>query len=361
MIFIKLKQEKISNSQLTFAVIGFTIGSSLVLPPGRDLASKAWMAIILGLLEGIIFILIFTNLSQKFNMKSYFEILKKIFGKFLGTIFFSIFVLYCIHLCSLVLRNFMDFISTTMMLTTPIMAIGIAVLATTVYATFYGIGVIGRNSQVLVPLTFIAVAITVILLYKDMNIMYFKPFFEVKIKELLLASHGAASFPFGETVVFLMIFPLVKNSKKVRSSVIKGVMYGGLIILVAVLRNIAVLGIRSTIATYPSAQAVRLINIGNVITRLEVIIFFNLLTMGFIKCSVLLWCSCKGLSELLNMNKYQDVIIPVAILILFVANFQFQNVMDNVKFTEFYPLYVPFIQVGIPGLALIVAKIRKLI
>ena len=342
-------------------VIGFTIGSSLILPPGRDLQSKAWMAILLGLLEGLIFIAIFTTITQKMKKKSFLTILTEVFGNIFGKILYFLFTIYCFHVGSLVLRNFMDFISITMMPATPIFAIGLAVLVATAYAAYHGIGAIGRNSEILVPLTFIAVAITVLLLYKDMKIDYFKPFFEVKLKELLTASHSTATFPFGETVVFLYMLPYVIDPSKTRKSMSLGVIYGTSIILIAVVRNIAVLGIRASVATYPSAQAVRLINIANVITRLEVIIFFNLLTMGFIKACVLLWGSTMGFTQLLKIDNHRKLVVPVAIAMLFVATYQFQNVMENVLFAKVYPIYAPIFQVGIPVLTLIVAKIRKLI
>lgn len=359
---MKAKSENISVKQLWFAIMGFAIGSSLILPPGGAVQQNAWAAILLGFLEGLVIIYLFTALPIKFGNISFHDMLCKVFGKIIGKALFLLFIIYCFHLGSLVLRNFMDFLSITMMPEAPLISFGLAFLTVLIYANYLGIGVVTRNSELLVILTVIAVLITIVLLVKDIDLANFKPILNIPLKELAIASHGAATFPFAETVVFLLVFPFVKDCKNIRSTTMKATACAMLVILAVVVRNIAVLGNLQSISTYPSATTARLINIADIITRLEVIIFLNLTSMGFIKISVLLWGSVHGFAQLFNYQKPNRLIIPIAIAMLLVANYQFESIMENVKLAvDWYPLYAPVFQVGLPLLTLIVGKIRRLI
>ena len=56
------------------------------------------------------------------------------------------------------------------------------------------------------------------------------------------------------------------------------------------------------IYTYPSYTAVRAVNIFEVITRIEILVVINFLTMGFIKVTVLYYAVSLGTAQLLKLK-----------------------------------------------------------
>lgn len=61
-----LEKDRISNFQLSVLIIGFVFGSSLILNPGVNAGHDAWIAVSLGLMEGLLIAWIFTALAKRF-------------------------------------------------------------------------------------------------------------------------------------------------------------------------------------------------------------------------------------------------------------------------------------------------------
>ena len=187
------------------------------------------------------------------------------------------------------------------------------------------------------------------------------PILDVPIGKLLLASHGAASFPFAETVAFLMVLAFVDKPEKGPSAVFRGLLITGFILIMLAARNAAVLGQMAAIINYPSYIVVQVIDVGDILTRLEAVVAINLITMGFIKISVLFYGTVLGLAQIFNLRSYRPIIFPVGILMVILALTNVGNTMEMLEFaSKGYPFYaVPF-QIGIPLITLVIAKLRKL-
>lgn len=57
----------------------------------------------------------------------------------------------------------------------------------------------------------------------------------------------------------------------------------GFMLITITVRNAAVLGDMASTYTYPSYMAVQVIDIGDILTRVEVFVAINFITMGFIE------------------------------------------------------------------------------
>ncbi len=229
------------------------------------------------------------------------------------------------------------------------------------HAAWHGIEVIGRTAELLVIAAILTVILTTSLLFPEFNMDNLRPALTTPLPELLRAGHGVAAFPFAETVVFLFVFPYLNRKQKLRRSVSLGLALAALVLLLVSLRNIVVLGPTLRNITYPSFQAARQISIAEIITRLEVLVAINFLSMGFIKLAVLLYASTIGTAQAFKLHSYKHLILPFMILMVILAITGFSNLPENIEFAqEIWPVYAPFFQVGIPLLTLAVAAIRKL-
>jgi spore germination protein KB len=357
----QLEKGKISGSQLVYLIVGYIIGSSVILPPGGAAKQDAWLAIVIGAVEGGIFALIFTTLARRFPGESIVEILETVFGPYLGKLIAVSFLWYSFHLGSIVIRDFTDFFTTAIMPETPSIVFAALLVLVSAFAVFNGLEVITRCSLVLVPLTVFFLVITFLLQVNQLDFNNFLPLFETPIWQLLKISNTVAAFPFGETVTFLMVLPFLNQTNEGRSKTIIGILWAALFIMLASWRSIGALGATGYIFSYPAFEAVKLINLPFVSMRLEIIIVINFLMMGFLKITALHYSTVLGLGQIFKLRSIRPLIVPIGILMVIFSIINYSGFLENVEFTyQVYHIYALPFQLGMPLLTLIVAAIRKL-
>ena len=358
---MSLEEGRISRFQLIMLMVGFIFGTSMLVSPARSAGHDAWIANLIGIMEALLIAWIFSALADQFKDKTLIEINDLVFGRILGKGISLIFIWYLFHLSALVLSLFAHFFVTEIYFTTPkvvLLIVGVAVCASTVGR---GIEVLGRCSLVLAPLAFLIITNDMVLAIPTMDIKNLLPILDIPVEKLLWAAHSAASFPYAETVAFIMIFAFLNNHKGRYAPVATAILIGGVSLTLAVTRNSLVLGPIESIFEYPTYMAVQMIDIGDILSRLEVVIAIFFLFTGFFKVSVLIYGTSLGLSQILKVRSYRPLIIPVSILMII---FALTNVGSNVELFAFieevFPIYTLPWQLGIPLVTLIVAKLRKL-
>lgn len=356
-----MEKGRISGLEAILLMTGFIFGSSLILSPGRGAEQQAWQAILLGLAEGTVFALIYTALMMRFPGKTMIEIADTVYGSVIGKMISIPFIGFLFHLGSLVVRNYLDFIKLEILTATPssvVLFVGLLVCA---YAAHSGVEVMSRCSQGLVILTIILFLLITLLLSMQIRLEKLLPFFSVPAGQFLWAAHGVATFPFGETVVFMMVLPFLNRKQETRGIVLKALLIGGVILALASARTTSILGGSAKLFLYPDFQAARLIDVGGIFTRMEIILATDFLMMGFIKITALLYGTSLGVAQLFRVSGFRPLVFPLGVLMFLTALMNFYSVSENVELVaNIWPVYsLPFI-LGLPLLTLIVAGIRRL-
>jgi len=168
------------------------------------------------------------------------------------------------------------------------------------------------------------------------------------------------SIPFGEIVGFLMIFPYVNDLKQVKRSAFLGLIIGGIYFLIVILRNIAILGTIGSIHVLPSYQIGSLINFGEVITRMEVLVAVVLLFNIYIKVCIFYYITVLSIAQFFRLQSYRPLVIPVGIISLILAIDMFSSPVEEAYIgANIYPIYaIPFV-VLFPIVSWIIASIKK--
>jgi spore germination protein KB len=320
-----------------------------------------WLTVLAGLGEAIIFVLIFTTLAKRFSGNSLIQINDIIYGSYIGKGISLLYLFYFLLLLVLNIRTVGDFFVTAIMPETPMVVFIIMIVFVCASAVRNGIEVISRCSFIVIVLAVIEILLTVILLIKDMKLTNFLPVFDLPLQEFIKASHMMAVIPFGETVVFLMIIAYVNKVKQVRKSAMLALIMGAIFLLLIVMRNTAVLGIAGPAQNYPSYQAVRVIDIRNIITRVGFLNIFAFIILMFLKISVFYYATVLGTAQLLRMRTYLPLIIPIGAIAIYGSITAYEYSHEIIDFVEnIYPvLSLPF-EVGIPLLSIVIAAIRGL-
>lgn len=355
-----MNKEIISGKQGVCILTLFIFGSTLVYGTGGEAKKGAWLAIAIAVICALLMGIIYGKLLSMFPEKDLFDILKLVFGKFMGRALSLLFIWYTIHLGGLVLYNFGEFIANVGLGETPRVVPLSFMVILCVWAVREGIEVIGRWTEIMIIFVFFIIFMSNVLSIPMLKLDNLRPVLGNGIKPVINGAFSSFSYPFAETVLLTAVFSSLSDSKSHSKIYIKGLLLAGINIIIIAARNTMVVGeYVLSINNYPSFLAISRINIGNFIERLESAVSIVFLTCGFIKVSICLLAASKGVSKFFNFKDYRFIVMPIALIMM---NFSFIVTKDMMELTKWnsqvYPYYAVIFQVILPGIILIGAKIR---
>lgn len=353
-------KEIISDRQGIILLILFILGSTIVLGVGTKAQQDVWIAIILGLLMFLPIIIVYGRLLTLFPEKDLYEILEVLFGRIAGRIISILYIWYSIHLGAMVLFNFSAFINVVGLPETPRIVPSICFMILCVYGVKLGVEVISRWGEFFITILFIIGAIIALLSIPNFKLDNIRPILSDGIKPVILGAIDVLSFPLSETVVFIAIFSSLQKKASYYKVYVTGVALGTLLVLAIATVNILVLGSYIKSLNYFNTYVTTArISIGDFIQRIEILVSVAFLVAGFIKISMCLMSAVKGINKLLNLKDYRSIVIPVALLMLNLSFFVYEDVMDNQRFVaEVYPYYAILVNVIVPVIILGAAELK---
>jgi spore germination protein KB len=350
----------ITGRQIQCLIIMFWGGSLVILSASGTAKQDVWIAILMATLMILPNIALYSRIIKLYPGLNLFEIFDKICGKYIGKTFSLIYTLFALHLGSMVVNTFNQFIHILNTPETPVILTGAMVTALAVWAAKNGPENIARVAKYTWPILLFSVAGTFVIAIREMDINNLLPIMETDMKSLLNSATSYYALPLGEAILCLCFFSSVDKNTKASGIFLKSLIWFiGLLLLIAV-RNVLILGLPSVIQFYfPSYQAVSVISVGEFFTRIEVLIGVNLMLAGFIKICVCLYCSSLGLTKLFNFSDQKQMVVPCALIIFTLSEMLTKNSIQYLDFTKIYPIYVLPFEVIIPVIVWIVAEIRN--
>ncbi|HHW31544.1 MAG TPA: endospore germination permease [Clostridiaceae bacterium] len=351
-----MEKVRISSIQLSMLLSGFLFGSTVILSPAQGAKNDAWLAILLGGATGTLLMLCYATITSLNPSKTLVDILKEKMGKVAGNFFALLYIWYFIHLASLVFRDFGEFICTTTFPETPMVVVIGLFAVVLVYAVNSGIEVMGRLGELLVliiPLIVIVISLSLITTH---DFTAFLPVLGNGITPVIKASFDYLSFPFGETVAFLMLFPHLNKKEKLKKVVFVSAVISILLVLVTFFRDIFVLGSdlmeRSIFIPHLTSLLIPGLNV-------EPLVDINLLIGGGIKISVCIYAAARALSQIAGIGDYRKLTGAITIFCIVLSIWSFESVLELFTWTEkvWFLYSIPF-QIVIP-LALLFLSLKK--
>ncbi|WP_298839249.1 GerAB/ArcD/ProY family transporter [Clostridium sp.] len=356
-----MKNEIISERQGIILITLFLIGSTFLIGSGDVAKQDAWIAVIIAISCSIVLLLMFSRILSLYPGKDLFDILQIVMGKFAGKIISILMIWYAFHLGALVLRNLSEFTNILIFADTPVVIPMCFLTMLIIWCLKAGIEILGRWSEFFI---WIAISITLtiaILSIPDIDITKLKPLLNNNLVPILKGSFSSFSFPFGETVVFTMVFSNISKIKSYKKTFIIGLLMGGGIILLATFRNILVLGSEAISRIYfPTSMVVSLIHLGSMLQRLEILVVMAFLICVFVKVSLCTFAVCNGISKVFGFDDYKFISTPISLLMLSFSFIIYNSTME-MSFWAFnvYPYYSFIFEVIIPLVIYILAEIKN--
>jgi spore germination protein KB len=356
-----LNKEKISDFQGIKLVILFIFGSTLVMGTGGEAERDTWISIITAVVLSIPLLFIYSRILSLFPGKDLFQILELNFGKFIGKLISLVFVWFAFHLGALVLRNFGEFISTVGLPETPRIVPMIIFGLLCILGAKAGIETMAKCGEYFIVFVMVLLILFSLLVIPNMDMDNILPVMGEGIGKAMSGILSSLTYPFGETVVFMMLFSALQHKKSSYKVYISALLFGGTIIAFLSFRNILVLGPSTIKAVYfPAYSAISRVNIGNFLQRMEIAVTIVFILSGFTKISLCLMAASKGVARILGFDDYRILVTPVGLLMVNLAHIIYKDIMEMFDWAfEVWPYYALPFQVILPILIWIFIEIKQ--
>ncbi|HBR01295.1 MAG TPA: hypothetical protein DD738_01630 [Ruminiclostridium sp.] len=382
---MKPQNGSISSKDLIFSVFCFM--QATILRSGYIISmtrNDSWIMAVTGFIFSLPIVAIYAALLRKFPGKNLIEIDEIIFGPVLGKV---VSVLYLFFFLSLAALNSWDlgiFVVNFMIPDTPISAVILISLIGCVYSIRKGIENLIYLSTFIFIVAVGSMAINTILVLKDVQLEYLKPFFRLEPMKYIQGTVSVTAVPMAEVLAFTMITPMLEKDQKAGKPLLIGLVLSAASMAIVMLRDIITLGPLVSIVTLPEFEAVRYISLAEPLTRMESIYAVVLIVLLLFKVTILLYAFALGFTHMLSREKqslpnhhitstssgagqplsqksYPPLTLVSAALVFFYSLFVFESVMENMDWgataAPFFSLTFAFL---LPAVSLLVASLRKI-
>lgn len=355
-----MPNETLTKRQATAIVATFIMGSLVMMNLSPEAEQDTWISLLMAAAAFMLIALVYARVMQLYPGKDIFQIICALFGKAVAKALILLLFWYSAHLLSLVIRNFSEFVEIIAMPETPQLPIMLIMMLLSAYLAKSGAESLGKWAVAVLPLVSLVIVADTLLSFNKMDFSNVQPIFAYDLGALSSGAFSLFTFPFAEAVLFMGLANNIKKTDSPRRIYALGIIIAAAAMLLIMLRNIELLGVPLMKAEYfPSYMAVRVINIGNVITRIEGSVSMNYILLGFTKGTVCLLFAAKGAAALFGASDYKKLVIPVGVFSVALASIIYKNTMEMFGFIKVYAYYaVPF-QIAIPLIIWITAEAKN--
>lgn len=358
-------KQQITPFQIFCLMTLFLLGSTVVVGLGLDAEEEAWLVNLIAMIIGI-GIYYFYNWMLRIDEKKrpFSELLKVCLGKWGGTTVMALYSVYFLYIGMRVVKDFEFFISSILFYNIHVWVIGFVFVLLAGYACILGLEAIARTSELLLFGSILLIALTTLItvltpLYEWTNIL---PLIKSDWKTVVSSIFPASiTFPFGELVVFLMIFPAVNNQSYLVKKGWMAVVFSGLIIITVTETIIGMLGAKmATFFSFPLIKSIEMINLLDFFQHIEILSVILFFFVGFVKVVLFFYAAIKGLSELMPKVNITYITYGSVTAGFISSFFMAENINEHIKIgLEIVPLYIhlPF-QFGIPMILIFILLLK---
>jgi len=358
------EDDKIGRRQFVWLLLLFELGTALVLGVGTKAGQDAWIAVLFGTAGGCALYSVYVWLYRLYPGMTLVRCAQAVLGRRLGWAVGFAYMLFFLYCAARNMRDGGDLLITSLYESTPLAAVTGLMSAVLVYVLYKGIEVLARTGEFF-GMTLVGLGVVGSVLIFCSGIVRFSnllPVLENGIQPVLAAFPETLTFPFGETVSFLTVFPFVRESVRLWRRGVIVTAIAGLVIAYNVVLNISVLGVgifkRSV---FPLLATISMVNIAEFLQRLDAIVILSFIISDFFKIAVYMFASAQVAADLFGVRQARRLATAVGLVVWAASSWIADNLPEHLWIgTSVLPvtLFLPF-QIGIPVLLLAVAVVRK--
>ncbi|SHK05372.1 spore germination protein (amino acid permease) [Geosporobacter subterraneus DSM 17957] len=357
-------KEIISYRQLFLLALAQLGGASIIYLPGTAEAGKdVWISNIIASMAAYVVIYCHYLPLSLCPGCSMTKTLNKYWGKFFGGLVNLYYFLFFFILSCLIVSDVFYFGKITMPETPGVVFI-IFFLIPGIYAVKLGLETIARFLEFLLPALVIVYCTLFLLVMPKLVLDHLRPILAEGMKPVLAGAIPNMNFPYAQILPVAFFYKYTRSHSKGGKNFLKpifGAIFAASILLT--FRSMASIAAfdEATLITlpYPPFSTIRLIEVGDVLERLDAFLLAVFYGTTFIKFILTCYVMCEIISDYFQAGEPKDFSMPVAVLIgvsMPILIPRFDIILKTVVpyFFSSLPLFAP-----IPLLLYMTIRIRK--
>lgn len=359
-----MEKAKISPGQLFTLIVLFDLGTAVLRVLAMSAGKDAWLAILLGTAGGLAIFGVYASLFRLYPELPLTGYIRAILGKWIGWPLGLLYILFFIHGAARDLREGGALLLSSVLDQTPLIVGNAVMILSIVYVLNKGIEVLARTGQIFSFILAVLGLLSIFLLFAagviDINRLLpvlgngLGPVIQTTYKQTI-------EFPHEEVICFAMLLPYLNHRKMGIRAGFAAVLISGIILSFSTALNMAVLGMDiAGRSTFPLLSTIRLINIGEIIQRLDVFVVLTLIIGDFFKVAIFFYAGVLAAADLFRINDHRKLVLPIGVIILFMSMMISGSFIEQIEEGDVLLVTVfLFFGVLVPIFLLAAAGVRK--
>lgn len=333
----------LNERQLAWMIITILISGGLMSLP-RTLIQiarlDAWFAQVGGLLFAMFVAFFFFQCARKFPRKNLFEVTFELCGRYVGGAINAVFIGYIWMSLIRDIREFADFINSTLLMKTPLEFTILLLVMVMVYYCKSSVEVVARVNDLMIPVFLLVQFALPLLLTNEFSTTRLEPILGngiVNVLEGNVLSIGC----YGDLLVVGAFLHTLTTSRQVHTALKHGIVAAAFGLTLPLLLCISVLGSTVSARTmYPVYTMVEQIHITDYLDRLELVMLSVWLPLYVLKCCFLLTAILVGFNAFTGQHNQQLYAKQVGWFLQVTTALAFRSVVETFDYGNFGTLLI---------------------
>lgn len=356
-------KNKVSNQQIKDLLVTTVIGIGILSMPSQMamlLDNDGWVAIIIGGLLIVPFILMINKIFEMFPGKNIFQIGREVLGNVIFIIFLILLIIYVVLVVSNTVRVFGEVIKAFLLETTPIEVIIITMLLSAAYLSRSGIEVLGRTATMVYPILIGLIIFIVAVGIPDSDFTNIFPIFNSDFRKLPKALMTAL-YSYAGYEIIVLAYPVSESKKDNLKYALRGIFIVIGIYVVTFIVTLSQFGIgqlKSEI--WPTIAVANKIDLpGYFLENLDGIVLALWVIVVYATIGPLLYSGGRYLASLFKTKSHDLFILPL-IPVIYTVSLLPDNIVEVYDALSNIFSYIAISSIiVIPAVIFIVALIKK--
>ncbi|AEM74192.1 GerAB/ArcD/ProY family transporter [Caldicellulosiruptor acetigenus] len=355
--------DKVSSFQCFVLFVSVMIGIGIMFMPAsvaKAVEQSGWLVVLVGgILSFLVFLLILKVISLNPDV-TIVELLNEAFGKAIGVIFSFVYVIYFTIFSAFETRLIAETAKEFLFTLTPNEVLIIAFLLTCAYLSRYGIEVIARMCEVLMPGIVVIIVILSFFVYQRLDFSNLLPILNISFIKLIKGI-GTTIFSFLGFEAFLFFMPYIRRKDKLIKSALFGFLVTVLLYEVIIIFATADFGAKEMqTMIWPTLNLFRDVTVLEVvIERPESIIVALWMITTYTTEIIFLMTTGLILARIFNTKEHNFFVFS-QLPFIYILSLIPQNISETQKLMDYFSyFFATFVVLFLPLVTYAVLSIKK--
>lgn len=347
----------ITRRQILMLGLALALDAAVVSLPNQmiNLAKMdAWLSYIAAMFVILVGLWFLSRSAARFPGKDLFEALVLRFP-IVGRLLSLLIIVFLFYIVVRDVRVLTEFVSITLLPNTPLVMISMLIVLCIVFISRRGPAVIGRMTELWVPLLILFLLSIPFFLFPEFESHYAFPMFYEGLGPPLLGTWYALGY-IGELAILPFLF--ASGRYRFREGFLS-LALGTILLVLVHFYLILAMGVHvAGKMLFPLYETVRLIRVTDFLDRFDLPLLLVYLPVVITKASFIMYAVMHGLKRVVPVLSMKELVFPFGVWVFVCSFWFFENSVQLFNMNRVWPVYVIFCTVLIPGLLFIMLRVK---